>query len=441
MDDEHLKQLYSRQTGNYQNLEHWRARLLANDFSLKVVYENDPLPKVICHNCLHKLEVFHDFQRSCLKSEETLRNSASHSSQNYTGKSSYITQEPVYPAFRRSSQDFSDKPAPKNVPDFTAELHPVLPEQQTSADSEQQVEENAEARRQSVNSSEAPVEVVMVKQEPEEVKSLDAEEDTRWDSTNMTEEDNAMQTEHSMLQAEEDMKSELYGAMDSPIIRIERDFIVTKTNRGKRCLLRGQYKYRKARETRGGFIIWRCTNSNCSALLKTDVGCTTLFSSRNIHNHKEISWQKLAKNVFSKTCKCKRWGMTDDLTCLCLSPSSGNQSYDNDYYKDELRNHPAFRRLSLNSNREYFNFSNMRTHNSEYFKSDLFGIPGARPANSEYFKSELCDQLFSFQRSRPQNITVKPEIIELSDERTSLDNINLISDEVEIIPFTPRDRS
>jgi hypothetical protein len=39
--------------------------------------------------------------------------------------------------------------------------------------------------------------------------------------------------------------------------RIERDFIVTKTRKGKRCLLRDQYKYRKARETRGGFIVWR----------------------------------------------------------------------------------------------------------------------------------------------------------------------------------------
>jgi len=39
--------------------------------------------------------------------------------------------------------------------------------------------------------------------------------------------------------------------------RIERDFIVTKTRKGKLCLLRGQFKYRKARETRGGFIVWR----------------------------------------------------------------------------------------------------------------------------------------------------------------------------------------
>ena len=88
----------------------------------------------------------------------------------------------------------------------------------------------------------------------------------------------------------------------------------------------------------------------------------------------------------------------------------------------------------------------MSEDNNDYFKSDLFGIPGARPANSEYFKSELCEfpgsrELYSYpkMRSVPQSITVKPEIVELTDERTSLDNINLISDEVEIIPFTPGD--
>ena len=69
------------------------------------------------------------------------RSGASHSSfstfrdttQEYTGKPAFTSHEyvekPPYPAFRRLSQDFIDKPAPKNIPDFTAELHPVLPEQ------------------------------------------------------------------------------------------------------------------------------------------------------------------------------------------------------------------------------------------------------------------------------------------------------------------------
>ena len=112
------------------------------------IHENDPLPKVICHNCLHKLEVFHEFQRSCLKSEESLRtsrNGASHSSfrdnsQDFSEKSEFTpqqrTEKPVYSAFRRSSQDFTEKPASRSVPDFTAELHPVLPKQ-SSTDSEQ----------------------------------------------------------------------------------------------------------------------------------------------------------------------------------------------------------------------------------------------------------------------------------------------------------------
>lgn len=71
-------------------------------------------------------------------------------------------------------------------------------------------------------------------------------------------------------------------------------------------------------------IFFRCTNSNCSALLKTDIECTTLFNSRNTHNHKEICCQKLARDVFHKACQCKRWGVNSNELCPWFPSTSSN---------------------------------------------------------------------------------------------------------------------
>jgi hypothetical protein len=71
------------------------------------VSENDSLPKVICHHCLHKLEVFREFQESCLKSEETLRNS--------------VTSSVTVPVFMNTSQEYVQEEEEK-VSQFSAEL-------------------------------------------------------------------------------------------------------------------------------------------------------------------------------------------------------------------------------------------------------------------------------------------------------------------------------
>jgi hypothetical protein len=74
------------------------------------IHENDPLPKVICHNCLHKLEVFREFQESCLKSEEILRNCVSCS-----------LTVPVPVSASQEYERHDEKPAPQ----FSAEPNPV----------------------------------------------------------------------------------------------------------------------------------------------------------------------------------------------------------------------------------------------------------------------------------------------------------------------------
>ncbi|XP_069684262.1 uncharacterized protein [Periplaneta americana] len=296
------------------------------------ISENDSLPKVICHHCLHKLEVFREFQESCLKSEETLRK--------------FSTYSVTYPAFRNASQEFI-RENEETVSRFSAELLPIpVPLEQHQQQSsgavattvvEERSEERTGVQRREIyeHSPADQLEVIMVKEEPQEEIAA-GDEDSRWQDTSI-EEENVMQaeeTELDLISPGDRIKSEDCGSIEPPVLRIERDFIVTKTNRGKRCLLRGQYKYRKARETRGGFIVWRCTNSNCSALLKTDNECTTLYNSRNIHNHKEISWQKLARNVFHKACKCKRWGMNSNFLCSCV-PSTSNTNTSESYHSSK----------------------------------------------------------------------------------------------------------
>ncbi|XP_021914855.1 uncharacterized protein LOC110827459 isoform X5 [Zootermopsis nevadensis] len=257
------------------------------------VSENDPLPKVICHHCLHKLEVFHEFQESCLKSEETLRNG--------------VTCTETFLEFKTDSQEYAHE-CEDTVSQFPTELLPVQdpfsPKQCTTAVTPptERSEECTVAERRDVfeNSPSGKVEVIMVKEEPDE-KGTEVYEDKGWHHTSLVEDNmQTEQTEIDLLPLDDEVKSESCTTMDPPVIRPERDLLVTKTIRGNHCLLLGQYKYRKAHETRGGIIMWRCTNRACNAVLKTNLGCTTVFYARNVHSHEKIGWQKKQRNMLYK---------------------------------------------------------------------------------------------------------------------------------------------
>ncbi|XP_069684307.1 uncharacterized protein [Periplaneta americana] len=258
------------------------------------ISENDSLPKVICHHCLHKLEVFREFQESCLKSEETLRK--------------FSTYSVTYPAFRNASQEFI-RENEETVSRFSAELLPIpVPLEQHQQQSsgavattvvEERSEERTGVQRREIyeHSPADQLEVIMVKEEPQEEIAA-GDEDSRWQDTSI-EEENVMQaeeTELDLISPGDRIKSEDCGSIEPPVLR--------------------------------------CTNSNCSALLKTDNECTTLYNSRNIHNHKEISWQKLARNVFHKACKCKRWGMNSNFLCSCV-PSTSNTNTSESYHSSK----------------------------------------------------------------------------------------------------------
>lgn len=152
------------------------------------VYENDPLPKVICHHCLHKLEVFHEFQESCLKSEETLRNCVSCSL--------------TVPVLKSASREYVHEDE-KPVPQFSTERNPVqdplLPPQLATVvptPAEEDTDDCIAAVRSDdfEHSLSSQVEVV-VKEEPE-CKKTEPEDESRWLDTSQGE-DNVMQTEEA----------------------------------------------------------------------------------------------------------------------------------------------------------------------------------------------------------------------------------------------------
>ncbi|XP_021914858.1 uncharacterized protein LOC110827459 isoform X8 [Zootermopsis nevadensis] len=176
------------------------------------VSENDPLPKVICHHCLHKLEVFHEFQESCLKSEETLRNG--------------VTCTETFLEFKTDSQEYAHE-CEDTVSQFPTELLPVQdpfsPKQCTTAVTPptERSEECTVAERRDVfeNSPSGKVEVIMVKEEPDE-KGTEVYEDKGWHHTSLVEDNmQTEQTEIDLLPLDDEVKSESCTTMDPPVIR------------------------------------------------------------------------------------------------------------------------------------------------------------------------------------------------------------------------------
>ncbi|XP_069684345.1 uncharacterized protein [Periplaneta americana] len=181
------------------------------------ISENDSLPKVICHHCLHKLEVFREFQESCLKSEETLRK--------------FSTYSVTYPAFRNASQEFI-RENEETVSRFSAELLPIpVPLEQHQQQSsgavattvvEERSEERTGVQRREIyeHSPADQLEVIMVKEEPQEEIAA-GDEDSRWQDTSI-EEENVMQaeeTELDLISPGDRIKSEDCGSIEPPVLR------------------------------------------------------------------------------------------------------------------------------------------------------------------------------------------------------------------------------
>ena len=90
---------------------------------------------------------------------------------------------------------------------------------------------------------------------------------------------------------------------------------ITVTNRGKLCIIHNNFKYSEKLSYKDKEEVksWFCTNKNCSASLKTDVGKTVVLEEKGQHNHntsiREIQ-RHMSLNFVRVSCKRKAEGNT-----------------------------------------------------------------------------------------------------------------------------------
>lgn len=80
---------------------------------------------------------------------------------------------------------------------------------------------------------------------------------------------------------------------------------VTTSNKGAKCLIFENFKYRLAHTSKNGEIRWRCTNSKCAATVFTNTSENIVFKKCNEHNHDVISEKVLNRQQVTQSVKRK----------------------------------------------------------------------------------------------------------------------------------------
>lgn len=88
------------------------------------------------------------------------------------------------------------------------------------------------------------------------------------------------------------------------------EFTISRTNKGKKCLMHDGYINRVDGTVMDGYISWRCTNKKCKGRLKTDSTMTAIVPVQLEHNHgkdeRKLERQQLRAQV--------KLDATDDMT-------------------------------------------------------------------------------------------------------------------------------
>lgn len=77
------------------------------------------------------------------------------------------------------------------------------------------------------------------------------------------------------------------------------------SNKGAKCLISENFKYRVAHTSKSGEIRWRCTNSKCSATVFTNTSENIVFKKCNEHNHEAVSEKLLNRQQVTQAAKRK----------------------------------------------------------------------------------------------------------------------------------------
>jgi len=88
------------------------------------------------------------------------------------------------------------------------------------------------------------------------------------------------------------------------------EFKITETNRGNKCLLSEDFRYRFHKTLRNGNESWRCSNKSCKATLKTDGEHLMVVETNGEHCH-ESDKRKCERQQLRVSVK---WKAAEDVT-------------------------------------------------------------------------------------------------------------------------------
>ena len=66
------------------------------------------------------------------------------------------------------------------------------------------------------------------------------------------------------------------------------DFKIINSNKGGKCLVLDDFKYRKFRVHKSGSVVWRCFKKDCTSTVTTCSGMKNFCKTNNKHKHEAL---------------------------------------------------------------------------------------------------------------------------------------------------------
>ena len=83
------------------------------------------------------------------------------------------------------------------------------------------------------------------------------------------------------------------------------DFKIIESNKGEKCLLLDNFKYRKFRVSNSGNVVWRCYIKNCTSTVTTCSQIKSILKTNNTHKHEQMDAVKIQIQEVRNKCKRK----------------------------------------------------------------------------------------------------------------------------------------
>lgn len=84
------------------------------------------------------------------------------------------------------------------------------------------------------------------------------------------------------------------------------DFKIIDSNKGGKCVVVDNFKYRKFRVNKNGNVVWRCFVKNCTSTVTTCSEIKNIIGTKNTHNnHEQTSTLNIQIQEVRNECKRK----------------------------------------------------------------------------------------------------------------------------------------